>query len=115
MKYQRFEDLEIWKKSKDLVLITYRVSKSIKDFEFKNQITSCALSVMNNIAEGFERSTEKDYRHFLYISKGSAGEFRSMIYIGKELSYISEASMRHLIDKSEEISKMLAGYIKALS
>ena len=70
---------------------------------------------MNNIAEGFERMTEKDYRHFLYISKGSSGELRSMLYVAKELQYISKEEMELLIMKSEEVSKMLAGYIKSLS
>ena len=115
IQYQRFEDLEIWKKSKELVLLAYRISKPLKDFEFKNQITSCALSIMNNIAEGFERMTEKDYRHFLFMAKGSAGEFRSMLYIARELSYITEDELNILIPKAEEISKMLSGYIKSLS
>ena len=115
MKYQRFEDLEVWKKAKELVLHIYKISKPLKDFEFRNQITACTLSIMNNIAEGFERMTEKDYRHFLYISKGSSGELRSMLYVAKELQYISKEEMELLIMKSEEVSKMLTGYIKSLS
>lgn len=115
MSYQKFEDLEMWKKSKELVLLTYKITHKFKDFEYKNQITACVLSIMNNIAEGFERMTEKDFRHFLYMAKGSSGEFRSMLYIGLELQYISSKEMDILKIKSEEISKMLAGYIKSLS
>lgn len=115
MKYQTFEDLEVWKKSKELVLTAYTLCKPLKDYEFKNQMTACALSVMNNIAEGFERRTEKDYRHFLFIAKGSVGEFRSMLYIAQELLYISPEEKNSLTCRAEEISKMLAGYIKSLS
>ncbi len=69
---------------------------------------------MNNIAEGFERKTNNEYKYFLYIAKGSAGEFRSMIYLAKELGYISQNQFDLLYDKILVISKMLAKFIQSL-
>jgi len=69
---------------------------------------------MNNIAEGFERKGNKEFSRFLYISKGSCGEVRSMLYLALELEYINKNEFNHLYDLTSEISKMLAGFIKVL-
>jgi four helix bundle protein len=114
MKIERFEDIIAWQKAKELSLEIYRNFKSCSDFNFKNQILRAVLSIMNNIAEGFERNTDKDFRNFLYIAKGSCAEVRSMLYIALELNYITEEEFKkyHLI--ALEISKLLSGFIKTL-
>ena len=111
---EKFEDIISWKKSKDLVLIVYRCLNSCKDYSFKDQICRAVVSIMNNIAEGFERRSNKDFKNFLFISKGSCGEVRSMSYLALELGYISKKDFELILTSSEEISKMLSGLIKVL-
>jgi four helix bundle protein len=85
MKIKRFEDIIAWQKAKELSVQVYGLFENSKDFGFKDQIQRASVSVMNNIAEGFERRGNKEFRHFLYIAKGSCGEVRSMLYLAKEL------------------------------
>ena len=110
----KFEDILAWQKSKIFVLKIYNQFKFCKDFSFKDQILRAAVSIMNNIAEGFEKMSNKDFKKFLYISKGSCGEVRSMLYLAKELNYIDLNSFNELYNQSIEISKLLAGFIKSL-
>ena len=86
---ERFEDLKIWQDARALANEIYRAMNSSRDFGFKDQIQRAAVSVINNIAEGFERRTKKDFAHFLDLSKGSAGEVRSMLYLGEDQKYVS--------------------------
>lgn len=109
-----FEDLEVWKYAKELVVEVYKQTKNIKDWGYADQLQRASISTMNNIAEGFERSSRKEFCQFLVIAKGSAGEVRSMIIVGKELGYISEASYQRLFNKVVSISKMLSVFIKRL-
>ncbi|MGE5406679.1 MAG: four helix bundle protein [Methanosarcina sp.] len=83
-----FEELEIWINSRQLVNLIYKDFSSCKDFTFKNQITSAAISIMNNIAEGFCRNSDAEFRNFLNISKASAGEIKSMCYIAEDQGYL---------------------------
>lgn len=85
---ERFEDLRIWQEARALVGEAYRGFARCGDFAFRDQIQRASLSVMNNIAEGFERRTRKDFAHFLDLAKGSAGEVRSMAYAAEDLGYI---------------------------
>jgi four helix bundle protein len=78
MKIERFEDIIAWQKAKELSLEIYFVFKICKDFSFRDQIQRAAVSIMNNIAEGYERSSNKEFRNFLFIAKGSCGEVRSI-------------------------------------
>ena len=114
MKIEKFEDIISWQKAKQLVALIYEIFKDNKDFGFKDQICRAAVSIMNNIAEGYERSGDKELKRFLYIAKGSSGEVRSMAYIAKEIGYISEKQFSDIYNMSEEISKMLSGFIKKL-
>lgn len=114
MSIKKFEDMKAWQKAKDLSLDVYKLHKDNKDFAFRDQIQRAAVSVMNNIAEGFERKSNKDMKRFLYISKGSCGELRSMLYLSKELKYISEKDFDRLYATSIEVSKMLSGFIKKI-
>ncbi|MFZ4548235.1 MAG: four helix bundle protein, partial [Bacteroidales bacterium] len=81
----RLEDLEVWKESKKLALAIYSHFRPLKDFGFRDQICRASVSVMNNIAEGFERNSDKEFQRFLSISKGSLGEVRSMIILAIDL------------------------------
>lgn len=76
----KFEDVLSWQKSKDLAIMLHSIFKDNRDFGFRNQIQRAAISISNNIAEGFERKSNKELRQFLYIAKGSSGELRSMLY-----------------------------------
>ena len=110
-----FEDLATWQKAKDLSILVYHLFKNNKDFRFRDQICSAAVSVMNNIAEGYERHSNKEFTHFLYIAKGSCGEVRSMSYLALELEYISRIEFNGLNETAIENSKMIYGLIKSIN
>jgi four helix bundle protein len=114
MTIQRFEDIIAWQKSKQLSLIIYNVFDNCKDYNFKDQIQRAGVSVMNNIAEGFERKSDKEFKQFLFIAKGSCGEVRSMLYLAKDLKKINKENFNILFNLSEETSKIISGLIKTL-
>ncbi|MCB0732827.1 MAG: four helix bundle protein [Ignavibacteriae bacterium] len=108
----RFEDLEIWKRSVKLSIDVYKNFEDLKDFGFKDQITRSALSIPSNIAEGFERESNKEFIHFLQFAKGSCGELRTQLFIGIEIDYIQSEIGKKLFTEAEEISYMLNAFIK---
>lgn len=114
MNFTRFEDILAWQKAGTLTVEIYQIFKEHKDYGFKDQICRASVSIMNNIAEGFERQGNKEFSRFLYIAKGSCAEVRSMLYLGKKLEYINQKQFLHLKSTSTEISKILSGLIKAL-
>jgi len=107
MKISKFEDLIVWQKSGKLIILIFKLFKKCHNHSFKDQIQRAAISVMNNIAEGFEKQNNKEFRRYLIISKGSCGEVRSMLYIALKLKYISELDFKVLCASCCEISKML--------
>ena len=108
----KFEDLEVWKRSARLSADLYKELRDLKDYGFRDQITRSGLSVPSNIAEGFERDTQKDSIKFLTYAKGSCGELRCQIYIGMDIGYISKDIGRKWVGETTEISSMLSGLIK---
>ena len=108
----RFEDLDVWKRSARLSADLYTQLRDLKDFGFKDQITRSGLSVPSNIAEGFERESQKETLNFLSYAKGSCGELRCQIYIGMRIDYIPEDIGQKWIQETVEISSMLSGLIK---
>jgi len=108
----RFEDLEVWKRSARLNSDIYKTMKSCNDYGFKDQLTRASLSIPSNIAEGFERASEKECIKFLSYSKGSCGELRTQIYIGIEVDYITADTEKRWIAEAKEISSMIAGLMK---
>ena len=114
MKIEKFEDIIAWEKSRKLTLEIYKMFTGCRDFGFRDQIQRASVSIMNNIAEGFERKSNKEFKQFLYIAKGSCGEVRSMLYLAVELKYITNTKYKELLNLSFEISKMLSGFIKTL-
>ena len=114
MAIEKFEDILVWQKSKILTLSIYKSLNPLRDFGFKDQLQRASVSIMNNIAEGFERKGDKEFKHFLSIAKGSCGEVRSMLYLACELKYITQQEFEEYYLQSIEISRMLAGFMKKL-
>ena len=114
MKINRFEDIISWQKSKELTIAIYNAFKETRDFGFKNQIERASVSIMNNIAEGFERKSNKEFTYFLFVAKGSCGEVRSMLYLAKDLNKITDEQFKTFYNLSLEISKLLSGLIKSI-
>ena len=109
-----FKNIIAWQKAKELSVAIYKLTAQSKDYGYKDQLQRASVSVMNNIAEGFERQTNKEFKQFLYIAKGSCGEVRSMIRLGEELSVVSSKDGAYLVGLSAEIARLLSGFIKKL-
>ena len=103
-----------WQKAKILTIRIYQLFELSKDYGFKDQIQRAAVSIMNNIAEGFERKTNNEFKYFLFIAKGSCGEVRSMFLLANELNKLEYKDADELYGIAEEISKILSGLIKTL-
>jgi len=114
MAVKKFEDLIVWQKSQDFSVLIYKNFSTLKDYSFKDQITRASVSISNNIAEGFDRRTNPDFIRFLYISTSSNSEVRSMLYLATKLNYLDSDSMKDLIEKSNEISRMIYGLIQSM-
>ena len=112
---RQFEDLDVWKRSSRLCVSVYKELINCKNFGFKDQITRCSLSIPSNIAEGYERETDKDSNRFFYYAKGSCGELRTQIYIGIEIGYIKKDIGLQWKNEVEQLSKMLSAFIKSRS
>ena len=108
----KFEDLEVWKRAVKLSGNIYKEVKELRDYGFKDQITRSGLSIASNIAEGFERSSQKENIVFLSYAKGSGGELRTQVYIGMDIGYIKKAVGEEWLREAREISSMLSGLIK---
>ena len=114
MVFKKFEDLIAWQKAQDFAVNIYAIFNECKDYNYRNQICSAVVSISNNIAEGFERSSDADFSRFLYMSLGSASEVRSMLYLSVRLKYIDVETKDKLIEKVDEVSKIIRGLIKSL-
>ncbi|MDR2916553.1 MAG: four helix bundle protein [Tannerella sp.] len=114
---ERFEDLEVWKLAREFALDIYKITGNdnfAKDYRFCGQIRASAGSVMDNIAEGFERDGRKEFMQFLFIAKGSCGECRSQLYRALDVKYIDKETFDCYYEKSIIISKSLSKFIKYL-
>ena len=111
---RRFEELEIWQEARALNRIIWGEFKECREFAFRDQIRRAALSVMNNIAEGFERRTPKDFAHFLDLAKGSCGEVRSMAYAGEDVGVLAQELGQQLREQSEALSQRIAAFTRHL-
>jgi len=95
-----FENLRVWKKSARLSADLYRGLRDLKDWGFRDQITRAGLSVPSNIAEGYERESNKDLIKFLHYAKGSAGELRTQLYTGINIGYIDKTTGHHWLTRA---------------
>lgn len=111
---EAFEELDVWKRSSRICITLYRKLQGSKEWGFRDQITRSALSISSNIAEGYERSSRKEYVQFLRFAKGSCGELRTQLYIGREAGLLDESLASAMIDESGEISRMLGSMIAKL-
>ena len=114
-KIKKFEDIESWKRARKLTKDIYTVTaqeKFSRDFGLKDQIRRAAVSILSNIAEGFERGGDKEFVQFLAIAKGSSGEVRAQLYVALDLEYLSSAQFDALVHASTEVSQLLSGFMK---
>lgn len=114
---ERFEDIESWKKGRELRKAVYRHSKSgdfARDFSLRDQIRRAAQSVTSNIAEGFERGGNREFIQFLGNAKGSCGEVRDQLYTALDEGYVTESEFGKMYELSLETSRLISGFMKYL-
>lgn len=114
---QRFEDVEAWQTARALTRQVYSISMSgafSKDFALRDQMRRAAVSVMSNIAEGFESRTELLFVDFLGRAKGSAGELRAQFYVAHDVGYISDVDFRTLSDLCQKCSSQISRFMSYL-
>lgn len=115
--FKSFEEIEVWQKARELTRRIYLASNRgafAKDFGLKDQIRRAAVSVLSNIAEGYERGGTKEFVQFLSVAKGSAGEVRSQLYVALDQSYIDQKEFDELLAQVKQISKMITGLMNYL-
>lgn len=114
---KRFEDLEVWQRAKDLTNLIYKYSTDgsfSRDFGLRDQMRRASVSIMSNIAEGFEGQTQAVFIKHLGHAKGSAGELRAQLYIAKDQGYITEEDFNTMFSTAEICSKQLSRFIQYL-
>jgi four helix bundle protein len=114
MKISRFEDIEAWKEARLLTNEIYCLLADCRDFGFRDQIQRAALSIMANIAEGFDRHTNKEFIQYLVVSRGSAAEVKSFLYAANDIGYITQDKFQQLYSRCTKISNLLNGFIRYL-
>ena len=110
-----FEDLEVWKRSCRLCVRLFQECRDNKNWGYKDQITRAALSIPSNIAEGYERNSRKEYVQFLRIAKGSCGEVRTQLFIGREACLLEKETADEMLRETAEIGRMLGALIARLT
>ena len=118
MKYERFEDLPVWNDGVTLSVAAFELSED-RNFRYKGDLASqlqrAALSVPNNVSEGFERGTTQELITFLYYAKGSAGEVRSQAYVALDAEYIDQGQFEQLFDMADKCSRQISRFIDYLN
>jgi len=116
---ERFEDIKAWQRARELVRLVYGLStpatKLGKDFGLRDQIRRAAVSVMSNIAEGFARKGDKEFKRFLSIALGSVAEVQSQLYAALDLGYFAKKDFQNAYDAALETGKLIAGFMQYLS
>ena len=116
-RFDSFEDMEVWQKARELTRDLYAIStqgRFSRDFGLREQVRRAAVSVVSNIAEGFERRGDREFARFLSVAKGSAGEVRAQLYVALDLGYLSRTEFDRLSAASVEISRMVSSLITYL-
>ena len=115
--FERFEDIEAWKRARLLVNAIYKLTAAgefARDYGLKDQIRRAAVSVLSNIAEGFERDGNTEFRQFLAVAKGSCGEVRAQLYVALDQHYITAEQFDEAARQAVEVSRIISGLIKYL-
>jgi four helix bundle protein len=118
VKIKRFEDIEAWKKARELTQEIYAVSNEgsfARDFGLRDQIRRAAVSVISNIAEGFERGGDVEFRRFLSIAKGSAGEVKAQLYVALDAGLINQDQFDSLYRMATEAGNLIGGFMRYLT
>lgn len=109
---ERFEDLVAWRKARALTKTIYQVTRCgafAKDYGLAGQIQRASVSIMSNIAEGFERGNRGEFHHFLVIAKASCAEVRSQLYVALDAGYISPPDFEQIMTQAVEVSRIVGG------
>ncbi|OGI91488.1 hypothetical protein A2933_01975 [Candidatus Nomurabacteria bacterium RIFCSPLOWO2_01_FULL_46_18] len=106
----KFEDLICFTKARELTNSIYKNFKDCKDYGFKDQISRASVSILSNIAEGFERGTKSEFLNFLYIAKGSAGEVRAQLYVALDAGYLNLETFKYLNNLASECSRLTQSF-----
>jgi four helix bundle protein len=118
MKIERFEDIKAWQEARELVRLVFKAINNNKvfgkDFRLVNQLQGSAVSSMANVAEGFARKSNKEFIQYLFISKSSAAEVQSHLYVALDQNYITEKDFNKIYEQAEIVAKMDSGFIKYL-
>lgn len=113
----KFEDIEAWQLAREMTKAIYAISNDgpfARDFGLRDQIRRASVSIMSNIAEGFERGGDKEFFQFVSLAKGSSGEVRAQLYVALDAGYIDQQTFSRLSDMATQINRMLAGLMKYL-
>jgi four helix bundle protein len=116
-KIQKFEDILAWQKARELTREVYAHSRTgtfAKDFGLRDQIQRASVSIMGNVAEGFDRGGDKEFIQFLSVSKGSCGEVKSHLYVALDQKYIGSDQFNRLYNSADEVGRLLAGFMAYL-
>jgi four helix bundle protein len=114
---QRFEDIEAWQRARQLTRNVYGMTNKgsfRKDYALQGQIRRAAVSIMCNIAEGFERGGNQEFAQFLAVAKGSAGEVRACLYTALDAEFINQEEFAELSQSAHEVSRLISGFMKYL-
>jgi len=111
---QRFEDLVMFKKARELTKVVYASFAFCKDYSFRDQIQRASVSIVSNIAEGFESGTKQEFLNYLYIAKASAGEVRAQLYVAHDIGYLNIETFKHLNILAQECSRLIASFVRKL-
>jgi four helix bundle protein len=110
-KIKKFEDIESWKQARTLTSEIYKITSSggfDRDFGLKDQIRRACVSILSNIAEGFERGGDQEFLQFLAVAKGSCGEARAQLYVALDQSYLSQEQFEKLSNAATQISQLIS-------
>ena len=116
-KIEKFEDIEAWKLSRETTKLIYEISSVgsfTRDFALRDQLRRSSVSIMSNIAEGFERDGDKEFINFLSIAKGSCGEARSQLYVALDQNYITQIKFDEIYSKLNDVGRTTAGFMRYL-
>ncbi len=116
-KIRKCEDIQSWKRARKLANETYKVTAAgnfARDFGLRDQIRRAAVSILSNIAEGFERGGDNEFLHFLSVAKGSCGEVRAQLYVALDQAYISTSEFDTLFRSTIEVSQLISGLMRYL-